>query len=172
MKFCPSCKESKSPDLFYRDKGRGDGRDVYCKVCANIKRTAKRNANREKYKAYRREFSRRPESREKKRAYTHKKKESRVKRPARNNTWGIRNRFQRRCHDKVAYAVTSGVLSIPEGCERCQSRAKVVAHHDDYRKPLDVMWLCRDCHGIRHGEINDMVRSGHDLTARGFPCQK
>ncbi len=24
------------------------------------------------------------------------------------------------------------------------------AHHEDYSRPLDVEWLCRDCHDARH----------------------
>ena len=33
-------------------------------------------------------------------------------------------------------------------CAVC-GEAKVEAHHHDYSKPLDVIWLCRSCH-IKH----------------------
>lgn len=35
-------------------------------------------------------------------------------------------------------------------CERCGSE-KAEKHHKDYRKPLDVTWLCRPCHMAVHG---------------------
>lgn len=31
---------------------------------------------------------------------------------------------------------------------------KSEAHHDDYDRPLDVVWLCKICHKARHREIN------------------
>lgn len=37
-------------------------------------------------------------------------------------------------------------------CERCGS-AVVHAHHEDYSKPLDVMWLCPLHHKQRHAEL-------------------
>jgi hypothetical protein len=28
-----------------------------------------------------------------------------------------------------------------------------LAHHEDYDRPLDVMWLCQPCHKQRHKEL-------------------
>lgn len=43
---------------------------------------------------------------------------------------------------------------IEEPCEKCGSE-KVEMHHDDYDKPLQVRWLCRECHLELHGEENE-----------------
>ena len=47
MKYCPCCKINKEPNLFYKNKARKDGMDVYCIECkkekANIKQQKKIN---------------------------------------------------------------------------------------------------------------------------------
>ena len=65
-------------------------------------------------------------------------------------------------HDKsasraVARALAAGTLTRPDACENCSrepytdaGRLDIVAHHDDYNKPLDVRWLCRPCHYYWH----------------------
>ena len=45
-------------------------------------------------------------------------------------------------------AVYSGVL-VRKPCEVCGD-AKSHGHHEDYSKPLDVVWLCSKHHGERH----------------------
>jgi hypothetical protein len=42
----------------------------------------------------------------------------------------------------------------PEPCVRCGTLKNVVGHHEDYRRPLDVTWLCLTHHRLRHSEIN------------------
>lgn len=40
---------------------------------------------------------------------------------------------------------------IPLPCEAC-GEGKVQMHHEDYSKPLEVIWLCEDCHYKAHGK--------------------
>jgi hypothetical protein len=60
---------------------------------------------------------------------------------------------------QVHFAILRGEL-ISKGCEwkGCnvanQPGLGIVAHHEDYDKPLDVIWLCRTHHKLRHREIN------------------
>ena len=51
-------------------------------------------------------------------------------------------------YQRVNYQKRIGNI-IPKPCENCGS-LPTHAHHDDYNKPLEVRWLCRTCHGIRH----------------------
>lgn len=50
----------------------------------------------------------------------------------------------------VSVARRSGRL-IPGPCADCGSADNIHAHHEDYSKPLDVVWLCASCHRVRHG---------------------
>lgn len=56
-------------------------------------------------------------------------------------------------------ALSRGDLKRPEVCDDCggvgqpysDGRVRIHAHHEDHDKPLDVTWLCRDCHHDLHG---------------------
>lgn len=54
-------------------------------------------------------------------------------------------------HDAVYQARRKGLL-VAKPCERCGSQ-KVQAHHEDYSKPLEVVWLCQAHHTARHREL-------------------
>lgn len=55
-----------------------------------------------------------------------------------------------RCSATVANALKKGLLIRPELCLRCNDNLFIEGHHEDYDKPLDVLWLCRDCHSLLH----------------------
>jgi hypothetical protein len=74
--------------------------------------------------------------------------------------WLQENKLKSKAHRKVSYAIKTGAL-IRQPCERCgatHDTADIVAHHEDYTKPLDVMWLCELHHKERHMELARMEK--------------
>jgi hypothetical protein len=138
-KECFKCKAVKPLFEFYKHEAMLDGHVNKCKEC-NKKDVHK---NRIDKIDYYREYDR-----------------NRAKQPHRiklaleiNKQWRAEDKRRAQCHNAVARAIRKGEL-VPKNCERCESE-KTIAHHEDYNKPLDVMWLCQPCHKQRHKEINN-----------------
>lgn len=64
-------------------------------------------------------------------------------------------------HKTVEAAIKAGVVEKPDccfGCGRPSSESRVTAHHHDYSKPLEVVWVCSKCH--RQLDANRREREG------------
>ena len=61
-----------------------------------------------------------------------------------------------KANQKVYRAIKSGKL-IKQPCLYC-GVDKVVAHHKDYSKPLEVLWLCQYHHKLEHNR--DKIEQG------------
>ncbi len=59
--------------------------------------------------------------------------------------WIAKNPEKRRAQVAVGNAIRDGRLE-KKPCEFC-GEIKVEAHHHDYSRPLDVVWLCKAHHG-------------------------
>lgn len=57
-----------------------------------------------------------------------------------------------RARRAVSHAIKSGTL-VRKPCEVCKA-TKVDGHHDDYKKPLSVRWLCKQHHSDVHSGIS------------------
>lgn len=125
-KTCSSCFEEKPITEFYKSTLNKDGLLGYCRVCHGQKIKNKRESK--KLLSF-------------DEVAPHKK------------FWLAENRLKRKAHQAVAYAVQTGRL-VRQPCERCGTTQNVVAHHEDYNKPLDVLWLCKYHHKERHMEID------------------
>lgn len=50
---------------------------------------------------------------------------------------------------KTRYAIKIGVIKKPTKCEVCEKKCTghaLQAHHEDYTKPMEVIFLCYSCH--------------------------
>lgn len=59
--------------------------------------------------------------------------------------------IEERARALVAQSVRTGKL-VRLPCEHCGA-AKANGHHEDYSKPLVVIWLCRVCHDKEHARL-------------------
>lgn len=61
-----------------------------------------------------------------------------------------RRRDKMRARHVLHAAEDRGEVLRPDSCSRCGVEARIEAHHPDYSRPLDVEWLCVECHRIAH----------------------
>ena len=77
-----------------------------------------------------------------------------------------RRRYARRI---VASALATGKLTKSQCCHLCkEQRRDIEAHHVDYGKPLDVVWLCKPCHGLAHRDDHELNPNLHPQSAVPF----
>jgi hypothetical protein len=72
----------------------------------------------------------------------------------------------KRSHPCVRAATPS--LNRPDACEQCGRVGKVDAHHPDYARPLEVMWLCRRCHFRLHARLRKAAQQASPLPCSEF----
>lgn len=68
------------------------------------------------------------------------------------NLWRKQNRWKNRlkinARNRVWNLILSGKLS-KKPCSKCPDKMGE-AHHTDYTRPLEIIWLCRKCHNKEH----------------------
>lgn len=139
MKRCFKCGIDKERSEFYAHPAMGDGLLGKCKECTKLDARAVRKSKLEHYREY--DVRRLQDN-----------KERRAKMYLRSPVYRQRNPEKYHAHSLVASALRCGrLIKLP--CQRCGTTVNVHGHHEDYSKPLDVMWLCAVHHAQRHLEI-------------------
>lgn len=145
-KKCSKCGSLKTLDQFGARKNRASGYQSECRKCArdNAKKWQKENQeriieyNRKRYEKFP-EISQgyRLRNLERHREYARKSYAKTL----------LECPEKLRARSKVAWAVRTGKLVRPESCSSCSNMGKrIEAHHEDYSRPYDVVWLCPKCH--------------------------
>jgi len=124
LKKCFKCGLVKPIEEFYKHKETADGHLNKCKMCTKSDVRKNRRDKKEYYKEY---YDNKVINYEVRSAYT---KQYRKINSAKYKAHTILNNSKRKG------------LIIVKPCEICGCIERVEAHHDDYSKPLDVIWLC------------------------------
>ena len=117
-KKCFKCGKVKPLSEFYRHPETSDGHLGKCKECTKADVAAHREAHPERLLM------------------------TRLKRCKKNPT-------KTNAHKAVESAIKAGAITRPNRCSGCgcsDALHRIEAHHYDYARPLDVIWLCTPCH--------------------------
>lgn len=146
FKECYDCGQIKRTEKFY--KGRS-----WCVECRNKAKREDRMRNIEYYREY-----------DRKRNVGKRKINglARLRNWQKNNPEKIKettykyrreNPVQYKAHYTISNYLCSGRLQ-KEPCVICGDENSV-AHHEDYEKPLEIIWMCQKCHRFYHfGRLN------------------
>ena len=138
-KKCFKCGVEKSLDEFYLHPRMSDGHLNKCKSCTkkDVENRYYDPKKREMIFNYEIKRGQQPERKKKRLEYQRK---MRLKHPKKY-----------KARTAVSNALRGGKLKKTP-CMVC-AEEKVNAHHEDYDKPLEVLWLCRKHHMMWEGKI-------------------
>ncbi len=132
-KKCFKCEAELPIVNFYKHPMMADGHLGKCKACARYDVRQNRKAKADYYREYDRQRSKEPE------------RIKAISASARKDPVKYRARIA------LQNAVARGKV-IRRPCEQC-GNTRTDAHHPDYTKPLEVVWLCRK----HHMDVHRMV---------------
>lgn len=135
-KKCFKCGRIKDINEFYKHSKMVDGHLGKCKECAKKDVSENRSKNIERIRAYDKQRAKLPHRRK---LLAKIGKEYRKKYPLRYATNTI-----------LRNAVRGGKIKKPKSCSICGTETRIYGHHEDYYKPLDVIWVCQICHKKLH----------------------
>ena len=135
IKICSKCRKKypATPDCFHRCLTGKNGLRPDCKNCVKAYQQSK--YGKKLYQKAAKKYSRTKKGRISQR----KHRESSFE--------------KRRAHMALRHAIEIGKAKRPNKCSDCNKKCKPEGHHWDYDKPLEVIWLCKQCHCKLHSEI-------------------
>lgn len=140
--LCKGCGSDKDPSLFYSSN------KSVCKECVKTRARKNRDDNLERCIAYDKARANDPD-RAKARSEYQKTEGGKLAGAKAKAKYIESNPKKRSVHITTGNAIRDGLIT--KGCcFNCGTNENIVAHHCDYDKPLDVMWLCAEHHTEWH----------------------
>ena len=163
-KECRRCFKVKDLSEFYKHKEMFDGFLNICKECVKNRIQNYRKINIDKVKKYDRN---RPNAEER-----NIKNQLRIKfiknnDPQKyytqvikaNKKYIIKNPEKRKANCILNNAIRNGTIVKPKICSTCKKEKRIIdGHHDDYKLPLTVTWMCHKCHMTYHKILNEIKK--------------
>ncbi len=148
-KQCYGCNRTKELRMFYTHPGMVSGYLNKCKECTRKDVSKNYRTNKKHYHEY------------------NKKREKDPKRIAKQleyqRTYRSKYKGKNSARYKLFMALQDGMLN-KKPCKICHSTTDVQAHHTDYRKALDVQWLCKKHHLTKHNKVLFINDNGELIT--------
>lgn len=143
MKRCPRCKTEKPDERFWRTPGQPSKLSSYCKECLLEWKRERRRNNPDAVESERRSNRVRMARRRAEMSQLG------IVRKWHDSGYAV-SKVKQSCYNRYRRALNSGKLVRPANCSICGSTRQIQGHHLDYQRPLDVLWLCVDCHKAVH----------------------
>lgn len=137
MRTCKRCGVAKDITEFYHHRGYPAAK---CKPCCreSVKENYRKNIDH-----YRDYEKRRFKSLYRKQKMLEYQRNRRKRDPEKNKARSVLWR-----------EIRKGSVVPPKACSMCNATGRIEAHHHDYSKPLDVIWVCFKCHREKcHGQV-------------------
>jgi len=159
MKMCTVCKVEKLFSAFGKLKTSKDELQFKCKACMKVYYDIYSKTPRARKMACARvkRYYSTTNGRHVKHLYDTSPKKKEYSRIYRQTMGGVaaRKREQARISKLKLHIVYSAVRRKlkKQPCVICGEHQRVHAHHENYSRPLEVVWLCQSHHAERHVEI-------------------
>lgn len=187
-KICTGCKIEKNFEEFGKDKKGKFGLNQKCKVCckARAKLTIRSPEAIENQKKYRAEWQKkkrpilnarlrqryidnldlsRAQGRERQKRYMQTEK-GKLKHIEAQKIYEQENPEKIKARSKLQKAISSGKIIRKTNCEICFIDCKPHGHHEDYSKPLEVIWMCSKCHLYHHQNYRFHAKRASEETSK------
>lgn len=146
-KCCKRCSQYKVISEFYRHSRMKDGHLNICIDCTieRIRRYSQENRHLVAIRDAAR--ARNPNRIQRHREYL-KTEKGRAAKARAATKYRLANKHKINAQLKARRAIAKGIL-VRKPCYLCRAE-NTQAHHHDYNKPLEVVWLCSGCHAAVH----------------------
>ena len=162
VKVCNKCGKVKPLEEFYKNLHMADGRLNHCCDCHNRYSKKWRIENKDWINDYiisGKAAENTARSRQKRKNESPEQFSKSLKDSHRKDF--VNHPEKHKTRDKLRLAVRRGKIIKPDKCSKCGIEGvKINAHHEDYSRPYDVLWLCDKCHVERHMEIKKQKALG------------
>jgi len=154
MKTCPKCNKTVPKSSFWRNKRRRDGLQCYCMFCQReiVKKISQTERSRIMARARVKAYKQTPQGRLQHKQSNHRyyqTEKGKLQKKTCQNIMNHEYRLAHRAHITFFRALKNSKIQ-KDVCFVCGANTNIEAHHEDYSKPLDVIWLCQKHHREKH----------------------
>ena len=154
---CTMCERILPLSEFYKSKIAKRGHEGKCKKCRyeQFKQWSKNNKDKIRANCIKYQEVNKDKIRERKKIYQKQYAqkhyiEYRQKIIEYQKQYAKKYPSKARARGIVKNHIKYGKIKRPTICSCCNRKDVIHAHHEDYSKPLEIIWLCASCHRLLH----------------------